>query len=206
MGSGTAATVLALWIGGAHVIPRYLSYLLVPLFMLVASGMGEVLGRLRSRPTIAGTLASALLVGVVFVSFLGVVAGVLRYPREAYMDTARTVERVTPNAAPVLAYLRNPDGLAFYLRRPFTALGRDDVSDAVCVNGTPVVYVHQPFGVDEIDLPCLERPGVRHYAHRQYARGDVIDVWLVPPIDASRQRRDRARHQLARHPAVRGLS
>jgi hypothetical protein len=44
-----------------------------------------------------------------------------------------------------------------------------------------VVLVTQPFGIRDVDVPCLDRPGVVRHRHRQYTRGDEINVWIVPP-------------------------
>lgn len=180
LSAGVVCTLVVLWIAQAYVIPRYLSYLLVPLLMLVASGVAEIAARLRARPALVGSLAATLLVGVAALSFASVVADVLRYPREAYEDAARTVAR-TPPETPVLVYVRNPEGLVFYLDRPIRMLEPSQVSGAVCNARQRVVFVTQPFGIPDVDVPCLERPGAELYRHRQYARGGQMDVWIVPP-------------------------
>lgn len=179
--TGTVVTLVVLWVGQAYVIPRYLSYLLVPLFVLLATGMAEILGRLRTRPSVLGTLASALLVGLAALSFLGVAFDVVRYPREAYRDAARTIEREAAGSAAVLAYMRNTDGLDFYLARPVRDLRPEQVEEAVCGSPDLVVFVMQPFGVPDVELPCLGRSGVERFRHRQYARGGEMNVWIVPP-------------------------
>jgi hypothetical protein len=51
----------------------------------------------------------------------------------------------------------------------------------VCGRRTTVAYVMQPFLLKPVAIPCLSRPGVRHYRFPQYARGEEMDVWLVPP-------------------------
>lgn len=178
--TGVVATLVFLWIAQAFVIPRYLSFLLVPLLVLVASGIAEIVARLRTRPAIVGTVAAVLLVGLATLSFASVVADVLRYPREAYKDAARTAARA-PTGTPVLAYLRNPEGLDFYLDRPVRVLEPGEVPSVVCESERHVVYVTQPFGIPEVDIPCLDRPGVELHRHRQYTRGDEMNVWLVPP-------------------------
>jgi hypothetical protein len=32
-----------------------------------------------------------------------------------------------------------------------------------------------------VEVSCLERAGVEHRRFRQYARGDEMNVWFVPP-------------------------
>ncbi len=132
LSAGVALTLVALFAAQAYVIPRYLSYLLVPLLMLVASGVAAILARVRTRPALIGTLASILLVGLVAASFLAVVVDVLRYPREAYKDAARTIDRATAPETPVLVHVRNPEGLDYYLERPIRVLETDEVPAVVC--------------------------------------------------------------------------
>ncbi len=180
--AGVVATLVVLWIGRAYVIPRYLSFLLVPLFVLLSTGMASILGRLRDlRPPVLRTLACAVLVGLVTVSFLSVVADVVRYPREAYRDAADTIARTTSTRTPVFAYMRNTDGLSYYLDRPFRKLAANEVPNAVCESPGEIVFITQPFGIPEIDVPCLDQTRATLYRHRQYTRGDAMDVWVVRP-------------------------
>lgn len=182
LGAGVVATLVVLWIGDAYVIPRYLSFLLVPLFVVLATGMATTLGRLRDgRPQIVRTLACAAVLGMVCVAFATVVSDVMRYPREAPRDAAAIVERETSPSTPVLAYVRNPEGLDFYLDRPARDLRPEEVETAVCDSTVPVAYVTNPFGIPEVEVSCLERAGIRRFGARQYARGDEIVVWVVPP-------------------------
>jgi hypothetical protein len=51
----------------------------------------------------------------------------------------------------------------------------------VCGAGRRIVYVMQPMSIKLVHVPCLDRPGTRHYGLEQYARGGRIDVWFVPP-------------------------
>ncbi len=106
---------------------------------------------------------------------------VVRYPREAYRDAARAVERDTAPGTPILAYVRNPEGLDFYLDRPIRMLEQADVDTAVCESEELVAFVTQPFGIPDVEVSCLDRAGTRHFRARQYARGGEMNVWLVPP-------------------------
>ena len=179
--SGVVVTLTVLWLAQAYVIPRYVSFLLVPMFMLLASGMAAILGRLGTRPQIGRTLACATLLGLVAFTFLSVVPELLRYPREAPRDTARFIEGETPTTTPVLVYVRNPEGLDYYLDRPFRQLDSTTVDVRVCESDEPVAFVMQPFGIPDVAISCLDRAGTRHYRARQYARGEEMNVWLVQP-------------------------
>jgi hypothetical protein len=77
--------------------------------------------------------------------------------------------------------MRNPTNLAFYLDRPVEALAADEVRARVCGRERAVFYAMQPFALEGVSVPCLRRPGVQHYRFRQYARGDEMNVWFVPP-------------------------
>ena len=180
LSAGTVASIVVLWIAQTYVVPRYLSFLLVPLFILLASGMGTVLGHMRDRPMLFRTLVSLLLLGLLGVRFLSVAPDVGRLPREAHRDAATIIERSVPAHTPVLAYLHNPTDLAYYLDRPFETLTARDAARRICSGTGVLAYVTQRFVIEDIDVPCLARQDVRHHRFRQYTRGDM-HVWLVPP-------------------------
>ena len=77
--------------------------------------------------------------------------------------------------------MRNPANVAFYLGRPVTTADAAGVSTRVCTSAEPVFYVQQPFALKEVQVSCLDRPGVEHHRFRQYARGGEMNVWFVPP-------------------------
>ena len=87
---------------------------------------------------------------------------VVRLPREAYKDAAEIIERESPPTTPVLAYMRQPLGLAFYVEpravQPLEAT--DVVRQRVRRRQRRSFFVVQPFTLEEVDVPCLARPGV----------------------------------------------
>ena len=178
--SGPVATIFALWMADAYVIPRYLSYLLVPLFVLLATGASSILGRIRTRRTALRTIACLVVLGILAVRFAATAPDVLRFPREAHRDAAEVIARTGAPTSLVLAYMRRPANLEFYLGRPVVDLEPDEVAERVCGADRVVFYVMQPFALDDVTVPCLDRNGVRHYRFRQYARGGEMNVWLVP--------------------------
>ncbi len=178
--AGPVATVSVLWLEHAYVIPRYLSFLLAPWFILLATGAADILERLPRRPALARTVICLAAIGILGIRFVGLAPDVVRLPREAHRDVARVIEN-GPRGTPVLAYMRNPTNLAFYLGRPVDHLDAGTVAAQVCNAGRPVYYVRQPLGNADVRVPCLSRPGVRHDGFRQYTRGGRMDVWLVPP-------------------------
>ena len=177
--SGAIATVLALWIVQAYVIPRYLSYLLVPLFIVVATGAASILGRITRRQAAIRTSVCLVVIAVLAVRFAVIAPDVVGLPREAHRDAAEVIARESPTT-PVLTYMRNPGDLVFYLRRPVEDLETGDVADRVCGHESALFYVMQPFALEDVSVPCLSRPGVQHYRFRQYTRGGEMNVWFVP--------------------------
>lgn len=177
LGSSVAGPLVVVWAARLYLSTRFVSYLLVPLFVLLASGCAYVLShprRARARSVLAvATLALAV------VAFATAGRPVLRLPREAHRDAAELV-REQGRGDRVLAYMLRPRDLDFYLDAPFRTLEPGDVVSSVCAADRDVVYVTQPYGVPRVSLPCLQRPGVRHRRLEQYAAGDQIDVWFVP--------------------------
>lgn len=169
--SGVVTTILVLWIVGAGVAPRFLSYLLVPLFMLVASGIAAVVTRTPRPPLARALLAFGTLV-VLGAAFATAAPDVLRLPREAHKDVAAVIDP----AAPVFAAMAYPDDLGFYLGRE-----PSPVSAHACDLATDIAVVEQPWGIPPLDLRCTSRPGTQAYEFEQYTRGRRIGVWLIPP-------------------------
>jgi hypothetical protein len=128
------------------------------------------------------TVASLVVLVLLAARFVMLGPDIVRLPREAWRDAANAVEAHAPKNAVVRAYLHNPADLSFYLRRPVRALSPSEVSPGVCRARVPVAYVTQPFGIPRVTVPCLRRPGVRHYRFRQYTRGDEMNFWIVPPV------------------------
>jgi hypothetical protein len=180
--AGLIATILVLWIARAYVIPRYVSFLLVPLFVLLASGASAIFSRIGTRPAIVRTLICVILLGVLALRFATIAPDVVRLPREANRDAAELIDRRASRTTPVVAYVRRPENLSFYLGRPVRGLNGDSpVASVVCGVHGPAVYVTQPFALEPVRVPCLGRPGVLHFRFEQYARGGEMNVWFVPP-------------------------
>jgi len=179
--AGPLVTILVLWLAQAYVIPRYLSFLLVPLFVLTATGCAALLSRAPSA--IGAVTVAVCIVGIALLGarFAMLTPDVVRLPREANRNAAEVVLTSGTPPADVLAYMRNPDNLGFYLGYAPVELDADGVRRLVCASRRPIAYVTQPFALESVDLPCLERAGVRHHRFEQYARGGELNVWLVPP-------------------------
>ena len=180
LGAGPVVTVVVLWHGEAYIVPRYLSFLLVPLFILVATGAASILGRVTRREAPLRTIACVAVLVVLAVRFAVVAPDVVGLPREAHRDAAEVIESYEPATTRVIAYMRRPQNLAFYLDRPVETVDSNEVAASVCSQESAVFYVMQPFALEDVPVPCLARTGVEQYRFRQYARGDAMNVWFVP--------------------------
>jgi hypothetical protein len=179
--AGPVAAVLLLWVGQAYVIPRYLTYLLVPLLMLLASGMAAIFDRVRKREAMLRAVLCVFVLVALAANFVDVAPNLVRLPKEAMRDAADAVNSDGGPRTPVFTRLSLPAGFVFYLRRPVHPLRASTAAGRVCRRSVEVAYVMQPFSLRPVDIPCLTRAGVRHLRFRQYTRGGEIDVWLVPP-------------------------
>jgi hypothetical protein len=179
LGVGTVVTVVALWITGVDVVPRFLSYLLVPLLMLLATGIAAIVSRLPSRPPIVRTLIAVGVLATTFVVFVRSAPDVLRLPREAHRDAAAAILENALSTTPVFAYMTRPQALEFYLGRPVVRPA--SASDAsVCDRRELVALVVQPWVLPTAEFTCMERAGTTRYRFEQYARGGEIAVWIIP--------------------------
>ena len=175
--AGPVATVAVLWFTSTREVPRFLSFLTVPLFILLATGIGRILAHARGRrsaPLGAFAVAALLLLGVSLTHSIDVV----RLPREAHKEAASLIQSEAPGT--VYAHMAHPSDLAFYLGSGVLA-ARFVTNERVCSSQTEVALVDEPWDVRPLAISCLDRLGVRHYRFEQYTRGHRIEVWLIPP-------------------------
>ena len=173
-------TVLAFWLMGTSVVPRFFSFLLVPLFMLLATGSAAIVARIRTRPAWFRTVTVVALFGWLAFQFGDLAIDVSRLPRDSTAEAAVTIRQVVPSSTPIIAHVPYPLDLTYHVERPVEWAWTDAEARRACDVAREVVYVEQPYLVPTASLPCLGRPGVRHYLFRQYTRGDRIDVWVIP--------------------------
>jgi hypothetical protein len=174
-------TVVAFWLTGTYIVPRFFSFLLVPLFVLLATGSAAVLVRLRSRPAPVRTAMVVAIFGVLSVQLVPLVIDVSRMPRDATSEAGTTIRRLVPASTPVVAHVPYPDDISFFLGRRVEPVWTSAEAGSVCRRARTAVYVDQPYLVPEARVPCVRRAGTRHYEFRQYTRGERIDVWVIPP-------------------------
>jgi hypothetical protein len=179
--TGPIATFLAFWVAGAHTAPRFVSFLLVQLFILAGTGGAAILRGIPKRRAPVRAVLLSLVLGALALHFLLLVPDVVRHPREANEKAAEFIETRAAPGTTVVALVRDPQGLEFYLDQPFETVTSQEVASRVCTSDRPVAYVMQPWAVGNAVVPCLVRDGVEHGRFEQYSRGRMIEVWLVPP-------------------------
>jgi len=178
--SGVVTTIAVVWLTGAEVVPRFFGFLLVPIFMLVASGAAAALALRTRAPRLLLTIAVAALLFVALVS-ASLLANVARFPRESLGAVAAAIQAEAPSSTPVYAYTPYPRDLVSHLHRPVRQPRTPAAAADACRQRRPVFFVEQRWLMTPADLGCTARKGVRHLRFRQYARGGRVDLWLIPP-------------------------
>jgi hypothetical protein len=182
LAAAPVGTMIFLWVAQAFVVPRYVSFLLVPIFVLLGTGAAAILQRIPTRPPILRSVACLVVIVVLAVRFVSIAPDVVGLPREANRDVAEVIES-RGSTTPVFAYMRHPFNLEYYLGRSVVGLkDPSTVAGQVCGADGGAFYVWQPFELKAVRVPCLERAGVERNVFRQYARGNEMEVWYVPPV------------------------
>jgi hypothetical protein len=181
LASGPIVTIVALWVTETQLVPRFLSFLLVPLLVLTATGAASVLERLPGRPAFGRTAIALAALVTVTVAFIVNGLPVVELPREAHKNAVDAIREHGWDAGPVFAYALRPRDLAFYLGRTPRAGVPPRFASVVCSRATPVVLVVDPWLLPPASFLCSDRHGTQHLHFEQYARGDGIDVWRIPP-------------------------
>lgn len=180
LGGSVVATVVVLWAIGAHVVPRFLSFLLVPLLMLVATGCSYVLDRLFSKPALVRTAAVVAVFAVLAFASAPLFASIHTSRRDSLREAAALIRAQAPSA-PVYAYMPYPADLAFHLDRAVNQVERAAETEVVCNASGTAVFLAQPWFWAPTTVPsCTKRPGVQHRRFEHFARGESIDVWVIP--------------------------
>jgi hypothetical protein len=169
-----------------YVEERFLSYLLLPIFVLTAFGFKRLTTETRMPHWFATTtystvlIVAGLLVFAIFASRHG------RLPREANRDAAGTVSAALAVAErPVIFNTHAPDDVLYYLKGVNARRrGPGRVERTICspaLRRTGAIFVQQPFGVRTVPTACLTRYGAHVRVWRQWDRGLSISVWVLPP-------------------------
>jgi hypothetical protein len=174
-------TIVVFWATRTNVAPRFFSFLLVPLFMVLATGAAVIVARFAAtRRPLVRTLLAVWVIAFAAFGFAEHMARVARLPREAVREAAALISSSAPASTRVVTYVPYPHDLEHYLgRRVEVALTPTEARRACMRRGT-TIYVSQPWILPPATPPCLERAGVQRRSFEQYGRGGRIDVWLIP--------------------------
>ena len=178
---GVLATIATLWVTRTHVAPRFFSYLLVPLFILLASGIATIFARFATTRRLGfQTVLAVVTLGLAALISAPHMEQIMALPRESTGDVAATIRALAPPSAPVFAYVPYPRDLEFYLGRPVLRAQTPDQARRVCQASRDAVLVSQPWLLPPATISCTQRRGVRRVRLRQYARGGEMNVWFIP--------------------------
>jgi hypothetical protein len=180
-------TFLALTIGGFFVDERFVSYLLVPIFVIAAFGLAALLTpRLGPRGVLAAAYTGSLvMISVVVFAIVSVQHA--RMPQEANREAANAVAAAMARTTrPVIFNTAHPQDILHYLPGsvPMFRAAPNTLGAFICsrhFERTGLVFVQQPYGIDVADTSCLARRGATVRVFRQWDRGLRIAVWTLPP-------------------------
>jgi hypothetical protein len=176
--SGIVVTFALIWAARLYLEPRFVSFLLVPLLMLVSIGLRDLLRtkrhavvRVLARST---AITTVLLVSLLFIYWSNILT---RKPLNASKEAAQAASIFAAQGAEVYVRGVHPEDVHFYLKSyPVRSNWR-----TICHARQKVVLVNLPFRLRAPTLPCLNRSGVDHERFVQWGDGGAaIDVWYLP--------------------------
>jgi hypothetical protein len=186
-------TYLVLTIARLYYVPRFTSYLLVPLLALIATALATPFERIAERGG-ARAVAGVAVVAIAVVAVLGTVriVQIADYRAELPIENFEQVAEVVDGAGMgrVVTNSIHPDGLWYYVGR-----GRVEVLEGaalrrtLCRDAGPFAFIDHPLGSEAgVEVPstsaigCLHKRGATLIeVPQQPDRGsDILNVWLVP--------------------------
>lgn len=174
-------TFLALTVLRFYVEQRFLSYLLVPLFVYAGIGAQALLR--RRVVAIVGWAALLAAGGAATVHFVRAADATIRLPFENNRAAAAAVAAATHGGAvPVVVNTHAPDDLRYYLPpSAYLIVPQQQGLERRLCGPHPhgLVFVQQPFFVATVSTRCLARAGAVPHRFRQRARGHLITVWVL---------------------------
>jgi hypothetical protein len=150
------STYAGLVVLGLYGVPRFVSFLLPPICILVAAGVTEVVGRLSRH--VLGPLAAfstlALVAGVMLLRFVELTIAWSQTPVEGYREAvavarASGVTPIVSNSYFRVGLQHYASGLAIEFP-PAAEIGR-----RLCDVSAPFVYIHYQLYGEPVNLTCL---------------------------------------------------
>lgn len=185
-------TFIVLTAGRFYVEVRFLSFLLVPLFIWAAFGLEASIARPRT-PTrfISSTYVGMIVVIAGFISAWAAITDA-RLPVEANRDAARAVASALEHSrGHLVVNTHAPQDILFYLgsSKGLLTIEPSQLQRFLCSqHKMKLVFVQQPYGVRLASTSCLVKDGATVQVFRQRDRGGRISVWTIPaarPVDST---------------------
>ena len=177
-GTLTVLTVSRMWLDS-----RFLSFLLVPIFIYAALGSGLLLRHAHERP--AGFFYASLVLVVASGGFVLDAKSALSLPYENNRAAASAIVAADRGGkTPVISNLHSTAGIGYYLPSaiPLRTVAQNDLEHAICRHHPRgLVFVQQPYHVSTVKTGCLLRQGATVERVLQRARGGSISIWIVRP-------------------------
>jgi hypothetical protein len=170
-------TLLTLTLSRMWVSDRFLSFLLLPIFVTAALGAAALL----RRPSIGFVYAGVILV-LVSVSFLRAAQDTARLPYEDNRGAARAIAAAAAAGVEVIANSHVPDDLRYYLPPSvrLRVIPPRSIEAAICSpHAHGLVFVQEPYLIKTVATDCLRRRGATLRQFLQRGRGGSISVWVA---------------------------
>ena len=174
------AAYLALVVARMAVFPRFGSFLLFHVLVLLALGAVELWHLARHHGTLRALVAVAAAASIL-VGFRHVGQYTHAGPLEDFQQVGKVVRGTGINR--IVTNSRRPAGLWFYLgrRRVEAVQSPTALTALLCSTAAPLVFVdhlHPVYGGPRPDRTCLKRRGATRVHVNQRTRGS-IDVWVI---------------------------
>ena len=180
--SATTFGVLALL--EMHVAARFVSFLLVPVLVLVSVAISQAssVRERQARIALSGLALVVTLLLATQMAALSVTAA--RQPAEAIREAVLASESQRPAAARIYVLTARPVTFQYYFGvNSRVAYVGSEHAQALRCGPLPggAVFIDHPFATRPVGRACLIARGAVHHRLRQRTRGGRIDVWIVPP-------------------------
>jgi hypothetical protein len=162
------------------VADRFVSFLVVPLLVLVAEAPAAVADSVHHRRLLSPCIRAALVaVALIFVySFVVQSQKLFFLPRENFKDMATYARAFS--SLPVISNSVREAGIQYYLDREVEFVrSPDELIHRLCTETEPLIFIHHPTRAPKLNLGCLERSGASKSRFKGRTRASWIDVWIL---------------------------
>jgi hypothetical protein len=170
-------TFLVLTLSRVWVIDRFVSFLGIPVLILIAGGIVEGFRYVkldRRMLTATAAVIAAFLLSLTVPSYQQLTT----VPVEAFEDVGEFIQTA---AGPVLTNSLRPLGPDYYIEQPLTVMSSNELAEHICTSSEEpfVVIDHLVAQTEPLDTSCLEDADGERHTFEQLIRGNRIYVWMV---------------------------